>query len=166
MNNMELFNRFTFISHGFMKRNANKQNISHGQGKVLLILNKKDGLSTKELSQILDIKIASLNETLNKLIKKGYIEKKASSNDKRVLLIYLTSKGREFKITPPKDLDVFDCLSDDDKENLNYYLTLICEEFQKKLKKENPEKFKLMLEMRECFLKDCCDFGDDWLKPF
>ena len=166
MNNMELFNRFIFISHGFKRHNANKKNISHGQGKILLILNKKEGISTKELSQILDIKIASLNETLNKLIKKGYIEKRASSDDKRILLIYLTKKGREFKIEPPEDLDVFDCLSEEDKINFNNYLTLICEEFQEKFKKENPEKFNSMMEKRECFLKECCGFGDDKFKPF
>lgn len=70
MNNELLFHKFTFINQMLKRRNANSKNISHGQGRILAILKQKDGISTKELSEILNIKVTSLNETLNKLIKK------------------------------------------------------------------------------------------------
>ncbi len=142
MNNLILFDKFVFITHMFKKRNANKMNITHGQGKILLILNKKDGISTKELSEILNIKVTSLNETLNKLQEQEYVEKRPSLEDKRVLLIYLTPKGHEFKCEKPKDMDIFDCLDDNQKEELNKYLTLIMDELHDKMRKEDPKKFE------------------------
>jgi DNA-binding MarR family transcriptional regulator len=137
----------------FRKRNANKMNITHGQGKVLLILNKKDGISTKELSEILNIKVTSLNETLNKLQEQEFIEKRPSPNDKRVLLIYLTPKARKFKCEKPKDINIFDCLDNNQKEELNKYLTLIIDELNEKMFKENPEKFEKMIKQRQKILK-------------
>lgn len=153
MNNLILFDKFVFITHMFRKRNANKMNITHGQGKILLILNKKEGISTKELSEILNIKVTSLNETLNKLQEQEYIEKKPLPKDKRILLIYLTPKGRKFKCEKPKDMDIFDCLDNNQKEELNKYLTLIMDELNDKMRKEDPEKFEKMMEHREKILK-------------
>lgn len=142
MNNLVLFDKFVFITHMFRKRNANKMNIAHGQGKILLLLNKKDGISTKEFSEILNIKVTSLNETLNKLQEQKYIEKRPSPDDKRVLLIYLTSKGREFKCEKPIDIDIFDCLDNNQKEELDKYLTLIIDELNGKMSKEIPKNSK------------------------
>lgn len=149
MNNDELFHKLIFIDKMFKKRNSNSKNITHGQGRILAILNHRDGLSTKELSEILNIKVTSLNETLNKLIKAGYVKKETSPEDKRVLLVYLTEKGHEFKLPMPKDLDVFDCLDESEKENLDRYLTKIAVAFHSKLKEENPERYEKMLKHRQ-----------------
>lgn len=153
MNNLTLFDKFVFITHIFRKRNANKMNITHGQGKILFILNKKEGISTKELSEILNVKVSSLNETLNKLQEQGFIEKRPSKEDKRILLIYLTSKGQEFKFEVPKDIGIFDCLNDDEKEDLDKYLTLILTELYEKMCNENPEKFDKIIKQRQELLK-------------
>lgn len=153
MNNLTLFDKFVFITHIFRKRNANKMNITHGQGKILFILNKKEGISTKELSEILNVKVSSLNETLNKLQEQGFIEKRPSKEDKRILLIYLTSKGQEFKFEVPKDINIFDCLNDDEKEDLDKYLTLILTELYEKMCNENPEKFDKIIKQRQELLK-------------
>ena len=166
MNNLLLFQKFAFISHGFMRRNANHKSISRGQGRILAILKRKDGISTKELSEILNIKVTSLNETLNKLIDANYLEKRPSPKDKRILLIYLTEKGHNFKPPMPKDLDVFDCLSDDEKEELDKYLTSIINEFHVKFKVENPDKYEKMVKQREEFLKKYSDGNEKWFRPF
>ena len=149
MNNELLFHKFIFINQILKKRNANDRNITQGQGRILFILNQKDGISTKELSEILSIKVTSLNETLNKLIKKGYLKKEASADDKRVLLIYLTEKGRNVRPPKPKDLDIFDCLSSSEKENLDIYLDLIATEIHNKFRSENPEEYEKMLKQKE-----------------
>lgn len=164
MNNMNLFHKFVFINQMLKKRNANEKSITHGQGRILMMLNRKDGLSTKELSEIFNIKVTSLNETLNKLIDKGYIEKRPSNEDKRILLIYLTDKGREFKFEKPKDLDVFDCLNESQKEELDKYLTLITHEIHEKMRKENPEKFEKMYKHRQEVFKKYfgCDENKEW----
>ena len=104
---------------------------------------------------------------VNKLIKKGYLKKESSPTDKRVLLIYLTDKGREFRPPKPKDLDIFDCLSEDEKENLDNYLDLIAHELHEKFKNENPEKYEKMLKHKQEVLKkyfDCDEIKGEWFK--
>lgn len=167
MNNELLFHKFIFINQILKKRNANDRIITQGQGRILFILNQKDGISTKELSDILNIKVTSLNETLNKLIKNGYLKKEASPDDKRVLLVYLTEKGRKIRPPKPKDLDVFDCLSDSEKENLNSYLDLIATEIHNKFRSENPEEYEKMLQQKEkLFGKyfNCNDKKAEWFR--
>ena len=149
MNNELLFHKFIFINQILKKRNANDKSITHGQGRILVILHQKDGISTKELSEILNIKVTSLNETLNKLIKKGYVKKETSPDDKRVLLIYLTEKGRSIKPPKPKDLDIFDCLNDNEKKDLDRFLDLIAAEIHNKFRRENPEEYEMMLRQKE-----------------
>jgi len=154
MNNLTLFQRLVFINQTLFKRNANDKNISRGQGKVLVTLHMKDGISTKELSEKLNINVTSLNETLNKLLEKGYVEKIPSDKDKRVLLIYLTEKGRNIRPEPPKDLDVFDCLNEMEKETLDEYLTRISMELNKRMKNENPEKYEKMIKYHQELFKE------------
>ena len=165
MNNELLYHKFIFINHVFKRRNATNKDISPGQGRILAILNMKDAIPTKELSEILNIRVTSLNESLNKLAEKGYIKRDASPRDKRVLLIHLTDKGRKFKYAKPKDIDIFDCLSDVEKENLNEYLNLISKAFHKKLRQENPEKYEKMINhKKEVFEKyfDCNSETMEW----
>lgn len=68
---------------------------SRGQGRIMAFLRMKDGISTKDLSYMLDIRVSSLNELLAKLEKAEYITRQPSETDKRIMLIYLTPKGRE-----------------------------------------------------------------------
>ena len=155
MNNELLYNKLDFLHELFERRSkrCQKTSVTRGQGRILAILQKKDGLSTKDLSKILDVRITSLNETLNKLEKNGYVKKVKSEKDKRVLIIKLTEKGNEYKPESPKDIDVFDCLNDEEKKNFDEYLTRITHEYHLKLKEENPEKFEKMVKKRQEIMK-------------
>ena len=73
-----IFHKLVFINESLKRRNANEKSISRGQGRILAILHQKDGISTKDLSEILNINVTSLNETLNKLMRNGYIKKESS----------------------------------------------------------------------------------------
>ncbi|MBR1611689.1 MAG: hypothetical protein IJ672_09475, partial [Methanobrevibacter sp.] len=82
-------------------------------------------------------------------------------------LIYLTEKGHEFKFQKPKDIDIFDCLSNDEKEEFNHCLDLISKELHNRIKTENPEKYEKMLKHRkEVFKKFFGDDGDykEWFR--
>lgn len=46
---------------------------THGQGRIIAILKIKDGISTKELSYLLGVRVSSLNELLLKLEKKNIL---------------------------------------------------------------------------------------------
>lgn len=47
-----------------------------------------------EVAQILKITVGTLTTAINKLIKKGYVERKRIEEDRRVVLIKLTKRGK------------------------------------------------------------------------
>ncbi|ASS68332.1 MULTISPECIES: MarR family transcriptional regulator [unclassified Paenibacillus] len=98
---------------------------SRGQGRILAVLRMKDGISTKDLSYLLGIRVSSLNELLAKLEKGGYITRNPSEADRRVMLIHLTEKGREEE-EPEQDVGgVFSCLSSEERLAFGEYLDRI-----------------------------------------
>lgn len=152
-NNHLLFYKFSMINEILDKRikkqNPEMKSITKGQGRLIVLLKRKDKISTKELSEILNISVTSLNETLNKLEQKNFIRKVPSQKDKRVLLIELTEEGRNLKFKYPEDIDIFDTLSDEEKEILNDYLNRLILELHDKFMEENPEKYEKILKNRK-----------------
>lgn len=171
INNQLLFHKFIMINEILDKRNK-KQNpamksVTKGQGRLIVLLKRKDKISTKALSEILNISVGSLNETLNKLEQQGFIKKVPSPNDKRILLVELTDKGRNLKLKNHEDIDIFDSLSEEEKENLNEYLNLLIKSIHKKFKEENPEQYERIVKNRkeifEKYFKED-SHNDEWLK--
>ncbi len=171
INNQLLFYKFSMINEILDQRNK-KQNpemksITKGQGRLIVLLKRKDNLSTKELSEILNISVTSLNETLNKLEQKNFIRKVPSPKDKRVLLVELTEEGRNLEFNDHKDIDIFDSLSEEEKENMNDYLDRLILHIHDKFRQEEPEKYeKIIKNRKEIFEKY---FKDDkhhkeWVK--
>nr|WP_295612817.1 MarR family transcriptional regulator [uncultured Methanobrevibacter sp.] len=136
-------------------------NISRGQGRVLAILKKKDNISTKNLAIILGISVSALNSLLTKLEKNGYIVKESSMEDKRVLLVKLTEKGRNFEIKPSVDYSLFDCLDNTQKQEFDKYLNKIINELLNDIKKDNPEKFEKTAQKRNNLIKELFDNDKD-----
>jgi len=99
---------------------------SRGQGRILAVLKMKDGISTKDLSYLLGVRVSSLNELLSKLEKNGYVTREPSQQDKRVMLVRLTDKGRS--VEEPGDIDtdnIFACLSNEEQQTFGEYLDRI-----------------------------------------
>ena len=171
VNNQLLFHKFIMINEVLDRRNK-KQNpemksITKGQGRLIILLKRKDNLSTKELSEILNISVTSLNETLNKLEQQNLIRKVPSPKDKRVLLVELTEDGRSLEFKNHEDVDIFDTLSEEEKENLNEYLNRLTVALHKKFKEENPEKYeKIIKNRKEIFEKYFKEFNpnDEWME--
>ena len=156
MNNIELLHRIMFLS-----KNLSQTGISQGQIKVMYFLKMQDNISTKELASILDIKVPSLNEVLNKLEKKELIFKEPSDEDKRVLVIKLTEKGRAYKFKAPENLDLFDCLDENERENFEKTILKLNNEIHNRFKEENPEKYQMIMEKRNKKYPDCRKFNFD-----
>ncbi|WRS31090.1 MarR family transcriptional regulator [Actinomycetaceae bacterium MB13-C1-2] len=97
---------------------------SQGQGRVLAALKLQDKIATKDLAYVLGLHPASLNETLAKLTKEGYITREQSPEDGRVMLVKLTDKGRALQQQGhPSPLgNVFDCLDQSEQANMAGYL--------------------------------------------
>ena len=136
--------------------------ISRGQGRVLAILKKKDNISTRDLAIILGISVSALNFLLNKLEKNGFIVKENSLEDKRVLQVKLTEKGRSYVIKPLVDNNIFDCLDCNQKQEFDSYLNLIINEIQKSIISENPDKFKKISQKRQELLKELFDENKEY----
>ena len=171
VNNQLLFHKFIMINEVLDRRNK-KQNpemksITKGQGRLIILLKRKDNLSTKELSEILNISVTSLNETLNKLEQQNLIRKVPSPKDKRVLLVELTEAGRSLEFKNHEDVDIFDTLSEEEKENLNEYLNRLTVALHNKFKEENPEKYeKLIRNRKEIFEKYFKEYNpnEEWMQ--
>lgn len=171
VNNQLLFHKFIMINEILDRRNK-KQNpemksITKGQGRLIILLKRKDKISTKALSEILNISVTSLNETLNKLEQQNFIRKVPSPKDKRVLLVELTEEGRAIEFKNHEDIDIFDTLSKEEKENLNEYLNRLTITLHKKFKEENPERYeKIIKNRKEIFEKYFKEFNpnDEWME--
>lgn len=66
---------------------------SHSDNKLMRLLARHGGLSSRKIAEMLDIRPASLSERLNRLEERGEIEKVKDENDSRVFKIYLTEEG-------------------------------------------------------------------------
>ena len=71
--------------------------IYRGQIPVLGLLAYKDGLSQREIAEHLRIKPPTVNVTVQRLEKAGFLFRKADEKDQRVSRIYLTEKGKQAK---------------------------------------------------------------------
>ena len=152
-NNQIWFHKFIMrneiLDRRIKKQNQEMKSITKGKGRLIILLKRKDGFSTKELSEILNISVTSLNETLNKLEQQNLIRKVPSPKAKRVLLVELTDDGRALEFKNHEDIDIFDTLSEDEKENLNEYLNRLTVALHKKFKEENPEKYEKIIKNRK-----------------
>ncbi len=61
---------------------------------VLARLNEQDGLNQKELAEKILKDQANTTRILDKLVKKGWVQRLDSLDDRRAYLIYLTDEGR------------------------------------------------------------------------
>lgn len=132
MENNQLYEKIAKLERLLKRRQMHSGNKMHmdpswGQGRVLAALTMKDGISTKELSYVLDIAPPSLNEMLAKLVKAGFVERRASEEDKRIILNYVTEAGKNAN-TQQNDEDAIpflDCLTGEEQQILEGYLDRI-----------------------------------------
>lgn len=110
---------------------------TRGRGRVLALLKQKDGVSTKEMSVVMGIRVSSLNEVLGKMEKEGYIEREPSSDDRRVMLISLTEKGKAVEL-PDQRLPhtLFGSLDQGAQNQLSIYFEQMISSLQGELEEE------------------------------
>lgn len=89
-----LVHRLIHREHHFFNSGNMGSGIGRGQGLVLRTLAQNDGMTQTEIAEKLDIRPSSLGELVVKLEESGYVERRQNKNDKRVINVYLTEKGR------------------------------------------------------------------------
>ena len=95
---------------------------TRGRGRVLALLRLRDGISTREMAEVLGIRVSSLNETLARMEADGVIVRRQSEEDRRVMLVDLTDEGRALK-APNNNLPdlLFGDFSEEEAEQLGGY---------------------------------------------
>ena len=94
------FGMFMQIDRRFMGKcfgQMQELGIYPGQIPVLGLLAHRDGLSQKEIAERLRIKPPTVNVTVQRLEKAGFLYRKADEKDQRISRIYLTEKGHKAK---------------------------------------------------------------------
>ena len=123
---------------------------TRGQGRILAALKLRDGISTKDLSYLLGIRISSLNEMLSKLEKSGYVTREPSEHDRRVMLVYLTEKGRTEQQPEQSGYgDIFSALSDEEQRTLGDYLDRIISVLHARADEDKERINERMDDLRE-----------------
>lgn len=122
--------------------------VSRGQGRVLAMLKIQPEISSKDLAYLLGIRQQSLNELLNKLEKGGYVERRPSEADKRVMVVHLTAKG-EAVDQPDNDYQsIFSCLSEAELSTFGVYLDRVIAALEEKVGNPHDEMYAWMNEAR------------------
>lgn len=81
-------------AYGNFKKRLQKYGLTPVQNLVLLALAEEEGLSAGEIGKRLLLDNATLSGVLDRLAEGGWIIKKVSEEDKRLLQIYLLPKGK------------------------------------------------------------------------
>jgi DNA-binding MarR family transcriptional regulator len=121
-----------------------------GQGRILAMLKLHDGIATKDLSYLLGIRTSSLNEALARMEKAELITRAPSTQDRRIILVSLTEKGRATDQKPATS-NLYTALSAADQQNLLRYLDILIEALEAELSPQEKEHLQHMLEARERF---------------
>ncbi len=84
------------ISHQYfanMYQQLSATGIHPGQIPMIRLLGKHDGLSQKEIAQMLRIKPPTVTVSLKRMENAGLIERRADTKDQRIVRIYLSAAG-------------------------------------------------------------------------
>lgn len=132
-------------------------NPDSGQGRVLACLKLKDGIPTKDLAQILGMRVSSLNELLSKMEKADYVERRQSEQDGRVMLVFVTERGRAIQQhrvfgEHALDVDLFEGFTVEELETLEAFMDRMIENLKASIGPNDLEHLRQKREERREYL--------------
>lgn len=90
---VDLFNDILQIEQNALK-GGNFSDLSVTEMHTIEAIGMRESRSMSEVAEDLSITVGTLTTAINKLINKGYVERKRIEEDRRVVLIQLTKKGK------------------------------------------------------------------------
>ena len=97
-NDDSLHGRFFQLTHLYYRNTfkiLSEIGIHPKQIPLLILLDKQDGMSQKEISKELHISAPTVAVSMKRMEKAGIIERRNDEHDQRMVRIYLTAQGRE-----------------------------------------------------------------------
>lgn len=92
---VKLFREITNLKFSKCQQQLRKLDLYPGQERIVYYLMQNNGLSQKELCKTLGVKPSTVTVMLKRMKNTGLFEKVSDENDKRVIRIFLTDKGKE-----------------------------------------------------------------------
>lgn len=100
--NLERIDRFLIINEAIREMTANAevefygrfQDLSLIQASVIRIINHHNPCSMGQITKSTGLTLGSITQIIDKLIQKGYVKRKRSPEDRRVVFAELTAKGK------------------------------------------------------------------------
>ncbi|MEY3414858.1 MAG: hypothetical protein RLZZ418_86 [Pseudomonadota bacterium] len=118
-----------------LKDNVKKTGLTGSQLWIMQQIYNFNGISNSELAKNLTLHVSTCSILVNKLIKKGLVEKTRSSTDERKIVLTISLKGKQLMAKAPKSPEgaipsTLKKLNIEELEELNTVLT----KFAKKMK--------------------------------
>jgi DNA-binding MarR family transcriptional regulator len=90
--------------HGLFKPMFQKYGLTPLQALVLSALYQEDGMSAGEIGRRLVLDSATLSGVLERMVESGWIVKRTTDEDRRVVNLYLTARAKEVKAPMLKEV--------------------------------------------------------------
>ncbi|MFZ5596062.1 MAG: MarR family winged helix-turn-helix transcriptional regulator [Bacillota bacterium] len=87
--------RLLMVYSEYMFKRESKEELTHVQGVLLNFLREKGKVTVSEISDYMEVTMAAVSSLTDRLVKGGLIERERSGDDRRVVYINLTPKGRK-----------------------------------------------------------------------
>lgn len=157
---IELQKLMAVAHHKHLMQHGPMADATRGKGRVLALLKMKDGIATRDMANVLGIRVSSLNETLARLEAEGYVERKAAEQDRRIMLVYLTEKGQAEE-QPQNDLPnvLFEGFEDNELDTLQGFLNRMSAAVETQLGPDWREHMHHMRNRREQIFHQAADHG-------
>jgi DNA-binding MarR family transcriptional regulator len=132
MDDRELYHAMRALAHRMHMMSDGRA----GQGRLLAILLENDGITQRDLQDMVSVRSGSLSEVLGKLEAAGLIERRPSAEDRRMARVFLTEPGaREARSCADRHAEattcMFNCLTEREKEQLFELATRINEHLER-----------------------------------
>ncbi|QUI24608.1 MarR family transcriptional regulator [Vallitalea pronyensis] len=120
----KIFTFMPLVHRKFFKGMHLKKNIHKMQ--LLRLIAEADGMPMKYYGEALYISKPNLTKMINRLIEAGFVERKHNEEDRRMITIFMTQKGRSYmeeekQAMKAKMLEKLQVLSDEEVSALTYH---------------------------------------------
>ena len=120
------------LNHMRMHSLLESLGLYRGQPPVLRALWDQEGITHSELAQILHVKPSTVTNTIKRMEKAGFVERRDDPSDQRVSRVYLTDAGRQIRarvqaVWAEMDQEVFAGFSEEERALLRRLLVRVRE---------------------------------------
>ena len=112
------------------------QNLTTAQVYVLYYLTEKDAASMSDLAKYADVKMPTMTDNVDKLVREGMVKREHAGNDRRKVMVMMTEKGNKLMADHMKNglesLDkIFGTMKTAEKQHIIQLLTYLKNSLEK-----------------------------------